>query len=542
MKIFYKGIILCAFFVTSLLFVLLIISSAQNVSAAGNGYWSTSGNKILDSNGQVVKISGVNWFGIETSTFAPHGLWTRGYKDMMDQMKNLGYNTIRLPYSNQALEAVSLANSVDFNLNPDLRGLNGLQIIDKIVSYAGQLGMKIVLDRHRPDSSGQSALWYTGTYPESRWINDWKMLAQRYFNNPTVIGVDLHNEPHDNACWGCGNQNIDWRLAAEHAGNAILSINPNLLIIVEGVQTYNNQWYWWGGNLMGVKDNPVRLNIANKVVYSTHDYPASVWNQPWFGDSNYPNNLPGVWDKFWGYIQKQNLAPVLVGEFGTKLQTTSDQQWFNALTSYLGTNGLSWTFWSWNPNSGDTGGILQDDWKTVVQQKQDKLIPIQFKLDESMAPSPSPTQAPAITPTTTPTPTPTAAPAPTATPTPTPVITIAPTPTPAPSVVGTSSCKVSYIVRDQWNNGFVTDVTITNTGNSQTNGWQLSWLFNGNQQIASNWNGTFSQTNRVVNVKDVGWNATIQPNSSVIVGFVGSYSGNNSIPNQFSLNGTTCSQ
>ena len=28
---------------------------------------------------------------------------------------------------------------------------------------------------------------------------------------------------------------------------------------------------------------------------------------------------------------------------------------------------MSWTWWSWNPNSGDTGGILQDDWTTVNQ-------------------------------------------------------------------------------------------------------------------------------------------------------------------------------
>ena len=42
-----------------------------------------------------------------------------------------------------------------------------------------------------------------------------------------VIGADLHNEPHSPACWGCGDPNTDWRLAAERAGNAILSVNSN---------------------------------------------------------------------------------------------------------------------------------------------------------------------------------------------------------------------------------------------------------------------------------------------------------------------------
>jgi aryl-phospho-beta-D-glucosidase BglC (GH1 family) len=53
------------------------------------------------------------------------------------------------------------------------------------------------------------------------------MLAQRYANNSTVIGADLHNEPHGSACWGCGDNATDWRLAAERAGNAIHTVNPN---------------------------------------------------------------------------------------------------------------------------------------------------------------------------------------------------------------------------------------------------------------------------------------------------------------------------
>jgi hypothetical protein len=34
-----------------------------------------------------------------------------------------------------------------------------------------------------------------------------------------------------------------------------------------------------------------------------------------------------------------------------------------------GQKGLSWTFWCFNPNSGDTGGLLNDDWTTVNQAK-----------------------------------------------------------------------------------------------------------------------------------------------------------------------------
>src|SRR5215212_2505031 len=191
--------------------------------AAGAGYWHTSGTSIVDSTGAPLRIAGINWFGFETANYAPHGLWTRDYRSMLDQIKATGYNTIRLPYSSQMF---------DTGKNADLAGLSSFQVMDKIVAYAGTKGLRIILDRHRPDSGAQSALWYTAQYPESRWISDWVMLARHYANNPTVVGADLHNEPHGDACWGCGVQATDWRLAAERAGNAILAANPGWLIFV----------------------------------------------------------------------------------------------------------------------------------------------------------------------------------------------------------------------------------------------------------------------------------------------------------------------
>ena len=373
----------------------LLLVSPPGAKAAGSGYWHTNGNQILDASNHPVRIAGVNWFGFETGDYAPHGLWTRDYKEMLDQIKSLGYNTIRLHYSNQLFDPGNTPNvSFDNGKNADLQGLTGIQIMDKIVAYAGQTGLRIILDRHRPDSAGQSELWYTSAYPEQRWIADWQMLANRYKNNPTIVGADLHNEPRGNACWGCGDTGRDWRLAAERAGNAILSINPDWLIIVEGVESYNGTYYWWGGNLTGAGAHPVRLNVANRLVYSAHDYPSSVHPQPWFNDPNYPNNLPALWDERWGYLHKNNIAPVLLGEFGTKLGTTSDVQWLDTLVNYLGygAGGINWTFWSWNPNSDDTGGILLDDWITVNYAKHNKLVPIQFQLDTNPPPpTPPPT-------------------------------------------------------------------------------------------------------------------------------------------------------
>lgn len=370
-----------------------VIEGSPGSSGGSEGWLSTSGNQIVDGAGHSVQIAGVNWFGFETALGVPHGLYTRGYQDMMNQMVDLGFNTIRLPYSSDMLHSTATSFNINYSKSPDLQGLTALQIMDKIVDYAGQIGLKIILDHHRStpgDGPSSNGLWYDGQHSEASWIADWQMLAARYGNDPTVIGADLHNEPY-NGVWGGGGPN-DWAAAAERAGNAIGDVNPNWLIFVEGVGSYQGQPYWWGGNLMGVRDRPIDLDINNKLVYSPHDYPNSVYAQPWFQGPDFPANLPAKFDQMWGYIFKEGIAPVYIGEFGTGLTDPKDAPWFDAITSYLGGDldnngthdlpagqkGPSWTFWSWNPNSGDTGGILNNDWQTPNQTKLGYLEPIQY--------------------------------------------------------------------------------------------------------------------------------------------------------------------
>ncbi len=363
--------------------------------AGSSGYLSTQGNQIINSAGTPVQINATSWFGGESTTYVPHGLWARNYQDMMDQMVELGFNAIRLPYSTEAFQPGKVANGIDFAKNPDLQGLSVIQIYDKIVDYAGQIGLKIFFDHHRSEAGAGpngNGLWYTDATPESKMIETWEMLATRYGSDPTVIGADLHNEPHSGT-WGDGSA-TDWRAAAQRIGNAILAKAPDWLIIVEGTGQYQGSNYWWGGNLEGVRDAPVVLNVANKLVYSPHDYPNSVFPQPWFNAPDFPANMDEVFRQHWGYIFEEGIAPILLGEWGSKLVDAKDTGWLNAITKYLGGDfdqngtkdldpgelGMSWAWWAWNPNSGDTGGVLKDDWTTANLDKIAAIKPIMFGL------------------------------------------------------------------------------------------------------------------------------------------------------------------
>jgi hypothetical protein len=70
----------------------------------GAGYWHTSGNKILDSNGTPVRIAGINWHGFETTDYLAHGLYAQDYKTILNSIESLGYNVIRIPFSNELVE------------------------------------------------------------------------------------------------------------------------------------------------------------------------------------------------------------------------------------------------------------------------------------------------------------------------------------------------------------------------------------------------------------------------------------------------------
>lgn len=330
---------------------------------------------IVDANGHTVTLAGVNWFGFETGTFAPHGLWATSYQSQLDQMVKAGFNTIRLPYSNELFDDTkNTPNGIDYGQNPDLKGLKGLALMDKIIDAATSRGMMVILDQHRPDQYGQSNLWYTSKLSEDQWVKDWVMLAGHYKNNPKVIGADLHNEPHGEATWGDGNPKTDWRMAAEKAGNAVLAANPNWLILVEGIDHFGPDGYWWGGDLQGSKANPVRLNVPNRLVYSPHDYGPGVYNQNWFMDKSFPNNMPGIWEKHWAFPKTEGTTPVLLGEFGGKsVGDDTEGVYQKSLVKFLKDQGISYTYWSWNPDSGDTGGVLQNDWKTMDQGKVDML-------------------------------------------------------------------------------------------------------------------------------------------------------------------------
>ena len=347
---------------------------------AVTGYLSASGNRIVDrATGEAVSLVGANWFGAEAKSGIPNGLWTRNYKDMMDEMAQSGVNVLRMPISPEILDGAIVTESLRRDINPDLAGKTALEIMDAIVDYAGQIGIRIILDMHRRTpgvGKQEDGLWFSDDYSVNDLARDWKTIAAHYADNPTVIGADVFNEPSGKARWGdeASSADLDWAAAAETLGNAILEANPDLLILVQGVHIVDGRWYWVGGNLKGAQERPIELDLDGRLVYSVHDYPRSVRDVPWLKGAT-PEEMVENFRQHWGYLLEEGTAPVLIGETGARMESAEDAAYLDALFGYLedlgeehGANpGVTW--WGWNPNSHDTGGLLDDDWRTLHADK-----------------------------------------------------------------------------------------------------------------------------------------------------------------------------
>jgi endoglucanase len=375
--------------------------SQQPTEPQPEGFWHTQGNQIVDDGLRPVRIEGVSWYGFETRDHVPHGLEQQDYHTILYSICNLGFNVVRLPFSNEAIESNTIPTKIGFanrkgKINQDLRHLRTLQVMDQIIDAAGDLGLRVILDNHRSDAGDgpqPSGLWYTSRFPESRWITDWQMLARRYKSRlnkegePIVIGVDLRNEPHTvgsigGACWtgdqargGCPTSNTteNWTSAAIRAGNAILVENPGLLIFVEGTDRYESDCTFWGSNLEGVRNSKVVLILPNRVVYSAHDYGPSEYHHPWFNSDTTPLTLANTWMKYWGFLIADNAAPVWIGEFGTGPEPSDavDQspgcqgQWFTSLTEFLAAHpAIHWSYWALNGE--DRYGLLKQDYSAIL--------------------------------------------------------------------------------------------------------------------------------------------------------------------------------
>jgi poly(hydroxyalkanoate) depolymerase family esterase len=116
-------------------------------------------------------------------------------------------------------------------------------------------------------------------------------------------------------------------------------------------------------------------------------------------------------------------------------------------------------------------------------------------------------------------------------------------PSPSPSTGGGGggggACTVANSVQS-WSTGLTDNVTVTNSGSSAINGWNLKFTLASGQTITNAWNATISPSTGQVTATNLSYNAAIPPGGSASFGFQANQSGNAAAPTAFTLNGAAC--
>jgi endoglucanase len=332
----------------------------------------TEGYRIFDSAKHPVRLTSVNWYGFDQKEYVAGGLDHAPLAEIILQIQQIGVNSVRIPWANETLEHNPFPPAYSISANPQFKNMRAMEIMDAVIAALASAHIMVILDNHvsRADwccsETDGNGLWYNTDYPEDHWLADWKAIARRYRNQPWVIGADLRNELRSGATWGGSDPKLDWHAAAERGGNAVLSANPRLLIMVEGPE--------YSTNLSGFDKLPVHLPVPDRLVYSPHAY----------HDQKHPfanlDEMKQGYEARVGYLfHAQPAVPLWVGEFGTcqNLDCGANSDWFRLFIRLLQQDDrLSWSYWPLNgtQSSGmtrkydnvETYGLLSPDYKSIA--------------------------------------------------------------------------------------------------------------------------------------------------------------------------------
>jgi len=330
----------------------------------------TQGRWIMDAEGERFKLASVNWYGFEELDYVPAGLEIADLDAIAAIIAELGFNSVRLPFSLELVQDNPTIEALPVAANPELAGITALELMDAVIDALAGAGLVVILDNHSSEAvwySDTNGLWYTDEYPEAMWLSSWALLADRYAEHPAVVGYDLRNELRNGATWG-GPPETDWKAAAGRAADTIFAIDDSKLIVVEGVD--------YSATFAGAYHDPLELSVPGRLVYSPHDY-------QWFhGVIESEQQLAAELGSTWGFLIVEDqpwTAPVWVGEFGTCSIAAECVEphgvqgwWFSALIAYLNAGDIDFAYWPVNGTMAraedreygavDWYGILDETW------------------------------------------------------------------------------------------------------------------------------------------------------------------------------------
>ncbi|XP_047306706.1 glycosyl hydrolase 5 family protein-like [Impatiens glandulifera] len=317
---------------------------------------STNSRWIVDPSGNRFKLRCTNWAG-HLHIMVPEGLEKQPLSHIAANVASMGFNCVRLlwatfMYTRHEYSSLTVAQSLDkFDLkdakegfainNPKLLNLTGENVHLAVVNELGLNNVVVILDNHislpqwccgETDGNG---FFGDENFDVTEWGMGLTMVARKYKGNPTVVGMSMRNELR-----GSRQNENDWYDYMQQGANAIHYVNPDMLIIVSGLQ-YNS-------NLEFLKGRPFGANVDKKLVFEAHWYPFGESQESWLNKTNeFCGSKIGLFFSKSGFLL-DNGIPLFLSEFGTDQRGGDEMgnRYLNCLISVLAEKDLDWGWWA----------------------------------------------------------------------------------------------------------------------------------------------------------------------------------------------------
>lgn len=397
------------------------------------------GSDILDDDGNRISMKGFSWFGFNNGDGMLDGVgWSNDpvagdLASTIWRQKLLGFNAVRLPFSFKDLEleprpytigdckppsALEMAKSVtppgrkargpapplpsppvysNNECNGYLPSNSTRERFIWVAKFFAKNGFYVMVDNHLREDQ-------TALEDEDKWSSAWGDLARDLTEDPDLksrLILDILNEP-DN--YGLMWSDID-RLYTKAIEDIESKTDGNVVYALEGTGQSSMFVNWGDGFYSDSKERIDQLGMSDpipffdalmdkpyktRVVLSPHVYPASVtftYDNVTGAGLFYRMSASFGTKMTKGYCKGSTCQkfPVAIGEFGSKFEDEIDLVTMDDLAQYMsgkvedGKSVDNWFYWSWNANSGDTGGIVDGSWLNINWKKVNYLKAIGLK-------------------------------------------------------------------------------------------------------------------------------------------------------------------
>jgi hypothetical protein len=216
--------------------------------------------------------------------------------------------------------------------------------------------------------------WNSRFFHTQNWLTGLQAMAAWSLSHKGVVAMSLRNELRAFLLQDM-NGRADWYRYIKQAGDLVHATNPDVLVVVGGVQSTTDLLHLRSGDAEDMLDTS---GWRGKHVWEMHAYSFTVTFPDAFKNCDIVKAQYGA---FVGFVLEQGKAytgPMILSEFGVGMEggefdglSEKDDRYLNCLVSYMQNNDADWAVWAiqgsyyardGKADADETWGLMNHNW------------------------------------------------------------------------------------------------------------------------------------------------------------------------------------